>query len=300
MILSASRRTDIPSYYSEWFRNRLKAGYVLTRNPMNSKQVSRIELSPEVIDCIVFWTKDPLPMLDKLTQIDAMGYHYYFQFTLTTYGKEIEHNLRDKKDIIKTFQTLSNIIGKDRVIWRYDPILINDDVTAQYHQENFSKLCRELKGYTQTCMISFIDIYTKLSKSVNGKVLRSATEEEIERLSNSFSEIGNEYGIKLKACCEPYDLSRFDIGKVACVDRELVERLCGHAIEAKPDKNQRTGCGCVQSVDIGVYNTCKHGCIYCYANHSNVSIDKNFYRHDPNSDILIGSVGTEEKVKLRK
>lgn len=124
MILSASRRTDIPCYYSEWFINRLKAGYVFTRNPMNHAQISRINLSPDIVDCIVFWTKDPANMLDRLHILDEIGYKYYFQFTLTPYGKEIECSLREKSQIIETFIKLSETIGKDKVLWRYDPIIL--------------------------------------------------------------------------------------------------------------------------------------------------------------------------------
>ncbi|MDF2944298.1 MAG: hypothetical protein K0S01_3156 [Herbinix sp.] len=320
MLLSASRRTDIPSYYSEWFLNRLKEGYALTRNPINRAQVSRVELSPEMIDCIVFWTKDPFHMMDKLEQIDAMGYHYYFQFTITPYGfnpeqypfnllspnhdylyrNEIERNLRDKKDIIKTFQQLSNRLGKERVLWRYDPIIINDELTIQYHLDRFTMLCQELKGYTNICTISFVDLYSKLSKKVKEEVIRAITPEQMHDMAAAFSSIGHKHGIELRACSESIDLSVDGIKPAACISKDIVEQVCGHVINAKKDKNQRLECGCIQSVDIGVYNTCKNGCIYCYANHSDTSIDNNFEKHDPNSDILIGSVDKNEKIITRK
>jgi hypothetical protein len=299
MILSASRRTDIPGYYSQWFVNRLKEGYVLSRNPMNLAQVSKILLTPEYIDCIVFWTKDPAPMLEQLTVIDALGFPYYFQFTITPYERNIERNLRDKKDIVNTFKELSEILGKERMLWRYDPILLNEEFTIPYHLDNFSKLCKELNGYTDVCTISFVDLYKKLSKTVKETVVRSITEEEMHLLAKLLSEIAGAYGIEVRACCEQLDLSKEGIKSASCIDKEIVERVCGHAITGKKDKNQRPGCGCIQSVDIGVYNTCKNGCVYCYANHSDESIRKNYLLHDPKSDILIGSVQESDKIKIR-
>jgi hypothetical protein len=299
MILSASRRTDLPAFYSEWFLNRLRAGFAYTRNPMNRSQVSRIPLSPEVTDCIVFWTKDPAPLMDSLSVIDSMGYHYYFQFTLTPYGKEIEQNLRDKQDIIQTFITLSKTIGKEKVLWRYDPVILNDSLTIAYHQDMFERLCRQLKGFTEICTISFVDLYTKLNQTVKRKLIREITEDEIYKTAGVFSEIGREHGIEIRACSEKIDLTRFGIKAASCIDKQTIEKICGYTIASKPDSNQRPGCGCIQSIDIGVYNTCKNGCIYCYANHSSASIEDNFAKHNPNSEILIGSVGAEEKIITR-
>lgn len=299
MILSASRRTDIPGYYSQWFVSRLKEGYVLSRNPMNHAQVSKIILTPKDIDCIVFWTKDPAPMLEQLPVIDALGFSYYFQFTITPYGRDIERNVRDKKDIVKTFKELSNTLGKERMLWRYDPILLNEEFTIPYHLINFSKLCRELSRYTDICTISFVDLYKKLNKTVKDTMVKAITEEEMHQLAKLLSEIAGDYGIEMRACCEQLDLSIEGIKPASCIDKEIVERICGHAITVKKDKNQRLGCGCIQSVDIGVYNTCINGCVYCYANHSDESIKKNYLQHDPESDILIGSVQENEKIKIR-
>ncbi len=296
MILSASRRTDIPAYYSEWFINRLKAGYVLTRNPMNHAQVSRILLSPERINCIVFWTKDPVNMLEKLSMLDRMGYRYYFQFTLTPYGREIERNLREKQDIIDTFKRLSEMIGKDRVLWRYDPVIINRSLTLSYHEEMFSQLCRQLQGYTDICTISFVDIYYKISKAAVSDFITEITEEQMQQIAASFAATAGNYTIEVRACSETVDLSAFGIMPASCIDRETIERICGYPIKEKKDKSQRSGCGCLQSVDIGVYNTCRNGCIYCYANHSDSSIQNNVIKHNPSSEIMIGEVLEYEKI----
>ncbi len=290
MILSASRRTDLPCYYSEWFMNRLEEGYALYRNPMNHAQVCRVELSVKNIDGIVFWTKDPEPMMDKLDQLDRMGYSYYFQFTLTPYGKDIEPNLRDKRDILDTFRYLSEKLGKNRVLWRYDPIILNDTYTLDYHRQQFADYAKELSGYTKICTISFVDLYSKFSKQVKEQVVREITEEEMHLLAAELVQLARPYQIELRACCETIDLSVDGIKSAACIDKEFMERVCGHSLTGKKDKSQRLACGCAQSVDIGAYNTCRNGCVYCYANHSETSILKNCEKHEVGSPMLIGNI----------
>ena len=287
MILSASRRTDIPCYYSEWFLNRLLAGYVLSKNPMNPAQIKRIDLSPDEIDCIVFWTKDPLNMMNKLPLIDRLGYRYYFQFTLNPYGKDIESNLRDKADIVETFKQLSKHTGSDRLVWRYDPIIINEKYTVENHLQMFAAACRQLQGYTKRCIISFVDDYRKLNKAVRDFIIRDISEDTQHYLAGRFVDIAAEYGIEVRACCEKLDFTTDGVKPAACIDKELIENICGYSLNLKKDKNQRHGCTCAESTDIGVYNTCKNGCIYCYANHSDASINKNYLKHRPDADILI-------------
>lgn len=298
MILSVSRRTDIPACYSKWFMNRLREGYVLTRNPMNHSQISRIQLSPEVIDCIVFWTKDPEPMLEQLPLLDRMGYSYYFQFTFTPYGRDLEPKLRDKEDILKTFIKLSNTIGRKRVLWRYDPVILNDYYTLDYHTDKIHELFHGLSDYTEICTISFVDLYHKLNP-LNQSFLREITEEEVIGLASAFADAGKLYGISVRACCERADLSQYGISPASCIDRKTIERVCGYAIDGLKDTNQRSGCGCIQSIDIGIYNTCRNGCIYCYANTSRASAKKNFESHDPKSELLLGSVREDEIVHQR-
>jgi len=283
MIISASRRTDIPGYYCEWFMNRLRAGYLLARNPFNPAQIRRVDLSPKLADCIVFWTKDPAPMLPKLDAIDDMGYKYYFQFTLTPYGREVERNLRPKEDIVKTFIALGKKLGSNRLFWRYDPVILNDNISVDYHISNFSSLCKEIGAYANSVTVSFVDMYRKIKTPL----VREITADETARVSAAFSGIAGRYGLSVRACCERTDLSSYGIGPASCINRETAEKLCGRAITEKPDKNQRPGCGCVSSVDIGAYNTCKNGCVYCYANYSASSVEKNYKRHDPAGEFLI-------------
>ncbi len=284
MIISASRRTDIPAFYMPWLMNRLREGFVMTRNPMNPAQVKRISLLPEDVDCIVFWTKDPAPLLPYLSELDEAGYRYYFQFTLTPYGREVEKNLRGKQDIFQTFVQLSGHVGKHRVLWRYDPILLQGKLDEGYHLRQFEDMAKALQPYTDSVTISFVDNYAKL-KEAN---IREATDAQMHGLANSLAKIAASAGLSIRACCEKTDYTVHGIKQAHCIDRELIEKLCGHPLALKPDKNQRPGCGCAQSVDIGAYNTCKNGCIYCYANYSAVSVAANCWRHDPAGEFLIG------------
>lgn len=293
MIISASRRTDIPSYYSDWFFRRLEAGVVCTRNPMNPKQVSRISLSADVVDGIVFWTKNPTPMLDKLHLLK--DYPFYFQFTLNAYGKDLEAGIPSKNDvIIPAFHQLSQQISPERIIWRYDPIILTPQYTTEYHVHYFEELAKRLSGHTQKCVISFVDLYRHL-----GKQFTSLGEREIYELAGLFSDIADKYDLKLETCAEAIDLSRFGIDHGHCIDSELLDRIIGQPLALSKDKNQREECGCISSIDIGMYDSCLNGCKYCYANHSAAAVQKNFRLHDPSSPLLYGTIGPEDTVKDR-
>ena len=165
MILSVSRRTDIPAFYSDWFFNRIREGFVYVRNPMNIHKISKIKLSPDVIDCIVFWSKNPCPMLSRLDELQP--YMYYFQFTINPYDMKLEQNVPTKNGIIETFRVLSDKIGPERVIWRYDPIILTDSISMNYHVKYFEELAKRLQGYTYTCVISFLDLYKKTERNIS-------------------------------------------------------------------------------------------------------------------------------------
>lgn len=296
MILSASRRTDIPCWYSDWFINRLKAGFVLVRNPMNAKQISRIALSPETVDCIVFWTKDFQNMMDKLPLLDEMGYRYYVQFTVTPYGPLIEKGLRPKEDILQTFDALSEKIGRYRVLWRYDPILLTDLYNVRYHKKQFAGLCERLCASTKSVTLSFVDFYQKQGIK---QPYRAPNDEETAQLSQSLAQTARRYGITPKACCERPELAAYGIEKASCIDKEVIERICGAKLGLSPDKNQRPGCGCYESADIGLYGTCQNGCIYCYANRGAQTARRRFMEHDPHGALLYGKVRDGDVIKDR-
>lgn len=295
MIISASRRTDIPSHYSAWFFNRLKEGHVFVRNPMNTHQVSKIKLSPDVVDCIVFWTKNPKPMLDKLTLLK--DYRYYFQFTLTSYGKDVEENVPLKSDeVIDTFQKLSCAIGRERVIWRYDPIFFNEKYSADYHLRYFEKLARRLRDYTEKCTISFIDDYPRIRRSMASLNIQAMSSPQKLQIAGSMAKIADENGLQIDTCSEAIDLSKFGITHAKCIDDALIERIIGCPIIAEKDKNQRLECGCAASIDIGAYDTCQNGCRYCYANHSRKAAGNNPSKYHAFSPLLCSSLGEGDRI----
>jgi hypothetical protein len=299
MIISASRRTDIPAFYSEWFVNRLKAGFVYVKNPLNSKQISNILLTPDKVDCIVFWTKNAQPMLSSLDKIDGMGYSYYFQFTLTPYDRSLERNLGNKQEILQGFKRLSERIGKQRVIWRYDPIIINERFSVEYHLQSFDKLCYELCGYTTKCVFSYVDIYAKMGKLVKEIIGNQVGIDNMNKIAQGFANIAKENQIILETCSEEIDLSQYGIHHAACIDQKTIESITGYAINSKKDKNQRQACGCIESVDIGAYNSCFHGCIYCYATLNDRMIQNNRRCHDVHSPLLIGQPEINDKITDR-
>lgn len=299
MILSVSRRTDIPNYYSEWFYNRIKEGFLYVRNPMNAHQVSEIKITPDVVDCIVFWTKNPLPMMERLDELKA--YHYYFQFTLTGYGKDVEVNLPNKKtSMLPIFRELSNRIGREKVIWRYDPIFFTDKYTAQYHLKAFRNIAEALNGYTEKCVISFVDIYAKNKKNMESLSGYDLDDGELRSFAKELSRIARDNYMEIGSCAEKIDLGDCGIVHNCCIDKELIEKITGCRLKVGKDKNQRMECGCVESVEVGTYNTCKNGCAYCYANDSVKSVEANVSQYDPALPLLCGRVETEDRIHLRK
>ncbi|MDR0401147.1 MAG: DUF1848 domain-containing protein [Treponema sp.] len=265
MIISASRRTDIPAFQGGWFMDCLRSGEVFVKNPMNGTQVSRIDLSPEAVDCFVFWTKNPAPFLPFLDELDSRGYRYYFQFTLTPYDRDLEPRVPEKAALLDTFCRLSERIGRERVLWRYDPIMLNSRYGALYHGEQFEQFCRALAGRTEKCVISFIDSYGFLKKTFAGLGIQELTADEIAGIAELLGPLAEKYGLALASCCEKADLARYNIGRNRCVDAELINRVFGLNVSRRKDPGQRTCCGCVVSRDIGSYHTCLHGCRYCYA-----------------------------------
>lgn len=298
MIISASRRTDIPAFYSDWFLRRIQEGFALVRNPMNPHQVSKVSLKRDDVDCIVFWTKNPANMLPYL---DLLGdYPYYFQFTLNPYNQELEPGVPPKSYIIDTFKRLSDKLGQNRVVWRYDPIVVNETMDVSWHEQSFGMLAGKLHGYTAKCIISFVDYYKKLDKSFKANGIVELDDGRIIELAVRLSAISKEYGLKLETCAEEIDLSGMGIDHAHCIDPELIGDITGIHIRDEKDHNQRKPCGCIPSVDVGMYNTCRHGCLYCYANHSVDSVRRNTACYNVNSPVLCSELAVNDKVFDRK
>lgn len=299
MILSVSRRTDIPNYYSDWFINRIKEGFLYVRNPMNQHQISRILLSPDVVDCIVFWTKNPANMMEKLKYLQ--NYAYYFQFTLTGYGKDVEPNLPNKRgELIPIFKRLSEKIGKEKVIWRYDPVLISRRYTMNYHLKAFEEIAGNLADYTEKVVISFIDLYSKTQRNTRELDIRRMTNEEIMGLAGQMAQIASKYHLTIESCAEQIKLQELGVRHGSCIDRKLIEGILGCKLIVEKDKNQREECGCFESVDVGTYNTCPNGCKYCYANFNDNRVKDHVKLYDQDSAILCGNISPGDRVTDRK
>ena len=238
-------------------------------------------------------------MLQHLDELK--DYIYYFQFTLSAYGPDVERNLPSKnKVIIPTFQKLSQEIGKEKVVWRYDPIFFNEQYTMQYHCKYFEVLASKLAGYTEKCTISFMDLYRNTERNIKPLNIVKDTREMQEELLQRFVEIARQYELYIDACAEIGDFHKFGVEHAHCIDRERIERIGGFKLDVEKDTNQRAECGCVASIDIGAYNTCKNGCLYCYANYSKNTVGKNFGLHNPKSPLLFGEIDESDIIKERK
>ena len=298
MIISASRRTDIPNYYAQWFLKRLQQKYVLVRNPLNRQQVARVELGPEVVDCIVFWTKNPEPLMAYLSSL--RDYCYYFHFTLNPYEKDIEPNVPPLTKRVETFKRLAAILGASRVVWRYDPILFNEKYTEEFHLYSFAFLAEQLKDSTEKCVISFLNFYNKISANVKALGIKPPEAGQKCSLAVNLLQIARGYGLQLESCAENLELSAWGLGRAKCIDAELIARIGGYSLQVGKDKNQRPECGCVESIDIGAYNICLNGCKYCYANYSPASVRRNVQDYCVSSPLLCSRILPADSVYRRE
>lgn len=294
MIISVSRRTDIPACHADWFFRRLQEGFVLVRHPMNPRRVSRVCLSPEVVDGFVFWTKNPLPMLECLSLLKE--YAYYFQFTLTPYGRDAEPGLPSKRDVlIPAFRKLSSLLGRHRIIWRYDPVFLSRTYTFEYHVRWFERLAALLAPCTEKCVISFLDFYRDTKKNMASLGLRDFPPDMQAELAGKLADAAHAYGLRVESCAEDMDLSRFGIAHGRCVDADLIGRTGNVSLKVNRDGNQRPACGCAQSIDIGAYGSCRQGCLYCYAGAGRAGEEG----QNSDSPLLIGTLHREDVVTDR-
>lgn len=296
MIINTGCRTDIPAFYAKWLMNRIREGYVLVRNPYNPNQVTKYNLSPSVVDCLAFCTKNPEPMLTYLDELDK--YKQYWFVTITPYGKDIEPNVPDKSKVMQSFKKLSNHIGIDSIGWRYDPIFIGNGFDVNKHLEYFEKIAKELKGYTHNCTISFLDLYEKVKR--NAPNIKPPTKEEQIEIAKAFSRIGKENDMVIHACCEKTYLSQYGLQCNGCMSQEIVEKAINNTLQPPKRKNLRQECNCLMGNDIGAYNTCGHLCKYCYANANKKFVIENMKKHDDNSPFLIGRSEPGDKITEAK
>lgn len=292
MILNVSGRCDIVAFYTDWFMNRYKEGYVDVRNPFYPKQVSRIYFDD--VDTIMFCTKNPIPIINRLKEIDKP---ILFHVTLTSYKKDIEPGVPNKDKVIDAIKEISKIIGIENIYVRYDPILINDKYSLNYHVKAFNRLCERLDGYVKHIIISFIDDYKNVRNNKDDLGLKELTKDDLKKIGINFSTSANNHGMTVQTCFEKENLTEYGFIKKDCVDINLAFRLTG---KTNFKKWKARSCGCVEMADIGVYNTCMHFCKYCYANYDEKQVIENTKKHNPNSSLLIGELAKDDVIKIRK
>ena len=291
MILNVSGRCDIVAFYTEWFMNRYRIGFVDVRNPFYKSLVSRIYFKD--VDLILFCTKNPLPIIPYLKEIKKP---VIFHITLTPYKKDIEPNVIDKTKIIEGIKKISEILGCNNVVVRYDPIFINQQYTLSYHVKAFTKLVKLLDGYINKIIISFIDDYKNVRKHKDVLSFRDFTDTDYEVIGKMFSSEAKKHNITVQTCAEEENLCEYGFVSGECMSKTDAYILTGK----KYKKWASRKCNCVEMVDIGVYNSCKHFCKYCYANYNESEVIKNMSLHDKNSSLLVGSLESSDTIKVRK
>lgn len=287
MILNTGGRTDIAQYYSTWLLKRFEEGYVLSRNPMFPNKVTRYELTPDKIDCIIFCSKNYRPILPRLHTITER-FNTYFYYTITAYGKDIEPGVPSIAESIQTLTELSGQVGKHRVAWRYDPVLLTEDYTIARHLDTFERMAEKLAPYVDRCIFSFVEMYQKLNRNMPEIILLSDNDKMI--LAKGLGSIAQKYGIHLQICGTNADYTGYGIHSSGCINLDVLGKANGIVFKQLKYRGMREGCHCMETRDIGAYDTCPNGCKYCYANKNPQKAIENFKRHDPDSPLLFGRI----------
>ncbi|MCD8371819.1 MAG: DUF1848 domain-containing protein [Clostridia bacterium] len=293
MIINTGGRTDTVQYYTDWLLKRFSEGYVLTRNPLFPNKVNRYELTPDKVDCVVFCSKNYTSILSRLNEITDK-FNTYFHYTITAYGKDVEPGVPSIEESIQTLKKLSEMVGKNRIAWRYDPVLLTQKYTIQFHLQTFERMAGELSPYIDRCIFSFVEMYKKLE--YNMPELIAMTEEDKEELAKGLGSIAAKYGIHLQTCGTNGDYSRYNIHPSGCMTLEMLGDANGVAFKNIKHNGLRQGCHCIESRDIGAYDTCLNGCKYCYANKNPHKAYENYKFHNPDSPLLLGEIKPADTV----
>ena len=292
MILNTGSRTDIPAFYSDWFYNRVREGFVMARNPYRPDQILRYRLDPDVVDVLVFCTKNPAPMLPRTEELDA--FRQFWHVTITAYGTDIEPGVPPVSEVCESFRRLASSPGRRTVGWRYDPIFLSDKYTYEYHLHAFGQIAKELDGYTETVVISFIDLYPKVIK--NFPDAREVSHGVRLAMGKEIINIAKAHGMTVKPCAEGNELVEYGADCSGCMKISDYEKAIGRHLLAPKKKGARAECACYLSCDIGAYNTCRHLCRYCYANAETSKVLERSRLHNPKSPFLIGDYKEDDKI----
>ena len=294
MIINTGQRTDIPAFYSKWFMNRIREGYVYVRNPFYPTIVTKFILDPKVVDVIGFCTKNPRPMFPYLDELKEYGQFWYV--SITGFDSDLEPNVPPIKQVIEDFKYLSNKVGKNAVGWRYTPIIINDKYTVEYHIKTFEYIASELSQYTSLAVFGFVDIYDKLKN--NHPEIKEVNKDDVIKIAKAFNSIAKKYNLDLRLCSKEKWLKEYGIDVEGCMRLEDYERSISTKLDVKSKMQARKGyCACYLSNDIGSYNSCLHLCSYCYANGNKNKVIENYKNHYDDSPLLIGRLNPNDKLR---
>ena len=294
MIINTGGRTDTVQYYSEWLLNRFSEGYVLSRNPLFPNKVTRYELTPDKVDCVVFCSKNYKPILSRIHEITDK-FNTYFHYTITAYGKDIEPGVPSIDESMETLIELSKQVGKQRVAWRYDPVLLTAKHTVETHLQTFEHMSKTLAPYIDRCIFSFVEMYKKLE--INMPELIPLSAEDMEALAQGLGSIAKKYGIHIQTCGTNGDFTRYGIHSSGCMTLDILGGANGIWFKDRKHKGTRQGCHCIESRDIGAYDTCMNGCKYCYANKTPRKAFENYKLHDPTSPLLLGQIKPDDTIQ---
>lgn len=285
MIINTGGRTDTVQYFTKWLLKRFEEGYVYARNPLFPNKVTRYELTPDKVDGVQFCSKNYEPILAELPKI-VRRFHTYFHYTITAYGKDVEPGVPSIEKSMETLKLLSAIVGKQRLAWRYDPVLLTEKYTIAYHLETFERMAKELAPYVDRCIFSFVEMYKKLE--FNMPELICLTEQDNNTLACGLGAIAEKYDLYIQSCGTNGDYSQYGIHASGCMTLDIMGKANGIVFRNLKHKGMRQGCHCIESRDIGAYDTCMNGCKYCYANKRPEKAFENFKYHDPDSPLLLG------------
>lgn len=297
MIVNVGGRTDIVNYYSEWLMNRINEGFAYSRNPLFENNVSKISLKPEDVDCLMFCSKNYRPMLKYMKEIKEK-YKIICHYTITAYDKTIEPNVPSIDKSIKTLIELSKIVGKEKILWRYDPILLTKKYTIEKHLQTFDYMAKQITPYVQRCIFSFVEMYKKLA--YNMPEIIPFTESDKIKILKGIGEISKKYNLYTQTCGTDENNEKYGIHVSGCTTPEILEMANGIKYKNLKSKPMRKGCHCLTSRDIGAYDTCLNGCKYCYANKRPDLAKENVKLHDKNSPLLLGNLRKTDKITESK
>ena len=293
MIINTGSRTDTVQYYSDWLLQRFQEGFVYSRNPLFPNKVTRYELNPEVVDCVVFCSKNYEPILERLPEI-TNKFNTYFYYTITAYEKDVEPNVPDIGDSIETLIKLSKLVGAKRIAWRYDPILLTEKYTKKRHYETFDYMTQKLSPYIDRCIFSFVEMYKKLKTNMPEIIV--LTENDKDEIAKNIGLIAQKHNILLQTCATLENYDKYNILQSGCMTAEILGKANDITFRKINHSGNRKGCRCMESRNIGDYDTCPNGCKYCYANQNPEIAKKNFEKHNIESPLILGGLNPTDEI----